>query len=168
MSFHFGEPMFESGAKRTRSTLSGFHTKRPINKSLIAVQQAGNTATDKSSTLFATTFPCTITGLRWDIAFTQDGGTGTAFIHWAIIIVRAGVTQDTLSITDGASFFDPESNCLVFGADTIANNVESKHHSGSTKTMRKMQGGDSLIFVAKGSATNTSRADGVIQFFCKT
>ncbi len=164
-----GAPVFfgEPSAKRGR-TASGFHTKRPINKSLIAVQQAGNTATDKSSTLFTTTFPCTITGLRWDLSFSQDGGAGLAFIHWAIILVRAGVTQDTLSITDGSSFFDPESNCLVFGSFTIENSTETKHAFGSTKTMRKLQGGDLLIFVAKGSATNTSRVDGIIQFFCKT
>ncbi len=162
------ESMFHAGEKRARVTTSGFHTKRPINKSIIAVQQAGNDATDTTSTLFTTTFPCTITGLRWDLAFTQDAGTGTAFIHWAIVLVRAGVTGDTLSITDGATFFDPETNCLVFGSFTIDNNTQTKHAAGSTKTMRKMQGGDILAFVAKGSATNTSRVDGVIQFFCKT
>ena len=154
--------------KRARTGFTGGGHKRPINKSLIAVQQSGNNATDTSSQLFATTFPCTITGLRWSLAITQDAGAGTAFIHWAIILVKAGVTQDTLAITDGASFFDPETNCLVFGAATIANNVDSKIMEGSTKTMRKMQGGDALVFVAKGSATNTSRIDGVIQFFCKT
>ncbi len=156
------------GGKRPRTSFTGGGHKRPINKSLIAIQQAGNDATDTSSQLFATTFPCTITGLRWSFSCTQDGGTATAFIHWAIIVVRAGVTQDTLSITDGSSFFDPETNCLVFGSTTIDNNVESKQFEGSTKTMRKMQGGDALVFVAKGSATNTSRIDGVVQFFCKT
>ncbi len=154
--------------KRARTGFTGGGHKRPINKSLIAVQQTGNNATDTSTQLFATTFPCTITGLRWSLAFTQDAGTATAFYHWAIIVVRAGVTQDTLSITDGASFFDPETNCLVFGAGTIDNNVESQIATGDTKTMRKMQGGDALVFVAKGSATNTTRVDGMIQFFCKT
>ncbi len=156
------------GHKRPRTAFTGGGHKRPINKSLVAIQQAGNNATDKSTQLFATTFPCTITGLRWAFTATQDAGTGTAFVHWAIVIVRAGVTQDVLTITDGASFFDPETNCLVFGATTIANNVESKDFIGDTKTMRKMQGGEALVFIAKGSDTNTTRIDGVVQFFCKT
>ncbi len=163
------DPSLVSGTnKRARTGFTGGGHKRPINKSLISILQTANDATDTSSQLFATTFPCTITGLRWTICFTQDQGTSTAFYHWAIVIVRAGVTQDTLTTTDGATFFDPESNCLVFGAGTIDNNVQSRVVEGSTKTMRKMQGGDALVFIAKGSATNTTRVDGVVQFFCKT
>ncbi len=163
------EPSPHSGFKHARTSFGASpHTKRPINKSLVAVLQSTNDATDTVTTLFTTTFPCTITGLRWDLTITQDAGTSTCFAYWVIAIVRQGMTIPTIATTDGATFFAPESDCLVFGTTTIENNIQSKDFIGSTKTMRKMQGGDTLIFIGKGAATNTHRVDGVVQFFCKT
>ncbi len=155
--------------KRTRTEFtSAHHTKRPINKSLIAISQDGNDSTDTSTQLFAVTFPCTIVGLRWSLSFFQAAGTAVCLFWWAIVIVRQGVTQATLGVSDGANFFLPESNCLVFGNGSIDNNVGDENFSGTTKTMRKMQGGDSLVFIAKGVGTDTSGVRGVVQFFCKT
>ncbi len=84
------------------------------------------------------------------------------------MVVRDGVAVDTLAISDAAAFFEPEQNCLVFGNGTVDNNVESVQFEGTTKTMRKMMGGDTLVFIHLGTATNTSGSRGVIQFFCKT
>ncbi len=73
-----------------------------------------------------------------------------------------------MAISDAAAFYEPEQNCLVYGTSFIDNNTAHTHAAGSTKTMRKMMGGDELIFIAKGTATNTSAMISVIQFFCKT
>ena len=158
-----------AGHKHQRTAFgSSPHAKRPIDKSLVAVQLTGINATDQSTTLLAVTFPCTMVGLRWSFTATQDAGTSTSFHHWAIVRNPDGVVLGTLAISDAAAFFEPEQNCLVFGAGTIPNNVDSTHYEGSTKTMRKLFVGDKLEFIVKGSATNTCRVDGVIQFFCKT
>ncbi len=164
------EPGAQHGGFKHARTAFGStpHAKRPIDKSLVAVQLTSINATDQSTTLLAVTFPCTIVGLRWSFTVTQSAGTATAFHHWAIVRNPDGITLGTLAISDAASFFEPEQNCLVFGAGTIANNVDSTHYEGTTKTMRRMFVGDKLEFIIKGSATNESRVDGVMQFFCKT
>ena len=163
------DPVEARGSKRARTAFVGSgHTKRPINKELISIQQAGVDATDVNTVLLAVTFPCTVTGLRWSLSFTQDGGTSHAFFYWAIVVHYDGTTVDTISTTDGASFYQPEKNVLVFGVGVIDNNTISERFEGTTKTMRKMQAGDKLAFIMKGSATNTTRCDGCVQYFCKT
>ncbi len=161
------EPSF--GGKHARTSFGATpHTRRPIDKNLVAVLKATVNATQENTTLLTTTFPCTIVGLRWELAVNQDGGTGLAGYSWGIVVVRDGVTVDTMATSDAASFFNPEENMLVFGVGSIENALETKTHSGSTKTMRKMQGGDKLVFIFKGIATETTGCRGVVQFFCKT
>ncbi len=142
--------------------------KRPIDKAIITVIKAGTNATQVETVLATITFPCTVTGLRWGLTFTQDAGTATAFFYWAIVIVRDRVTVSQISTSDAATFYAPEQNCLVWGSGTIENNINKPRYEGSTKTMRKLLVGDTIQFLHKGSATNTTRVDGVIQFFCKT
>ncbi len=143
-------------------------TRRPTDKKIIAVLKAGIDGTQVATTLITATFPCTIQGLRWVLNLTQDAGTGTAFTNWAIVILRDGLTQPTIASTDGATFYQPEQDCIVFGSNTIDNNVQSWHLEGHTKSMRKLMGGDKIVFIIVGSATNTTRCDGSIQFFCKS
>ncbi len=142
--------------------------KRPINKSLVAILKDTVTATDQTTVIFTATFPCTMVGLRWNLAMYQNTGTGTAVVNWAIVIVREGFTIPTLTVSDAGTFYSPESDCLVFGVATIYNNTQTKDFNGDTKTMRKMQGGDRLVFIARGIASETHSVRGIIQFFCKT
>ncbi len=143
-------------------------SKRPTDKNLVAIALAGVNATQQNTTLTTVTFPCTIVGIRWMIAVAQDAGTGAANSSWCINVLRDGGTQKNMSTSNGSTFFAPESDCLVFGFSIIDNNTETKIFEGSTKTMRKMMGGDKLIFSGLGIATSTSTFRGVIQFFCKT
>ncbi len=142
--------------------------KRPVDKQLVAITKTTLDGTQENTTLITVTFPCTIVGIRWNISVVQDAGTGNATCAWCINVLRDGGTQKVMSLTDGSTFFAPESDCLSFGIATIDNNVSSSNYEGSTKTMRKMMGGDKLIFSAVGTATNTSALRGIIQFFCKT
>lgn len=142
--------------------------RRPVDKQLVVVDKGLVDGTQVNTTLTTVTFPCTIVGLRWNISAIQDAGTGNALFAWCINVLRDGGTQKVMSLTDGSTFFAPESDCLSFGFGLIDNNTVTVMWNGSTKTMRKMMGGDKLIFSVKGIATNTIHLSGVIQFFCKT
>ena len=164
----FIAPVVSNPANMQQFIVRTTGSKRPVDKQLVVVTHSTINATQQNTTLVTVTFPCTIVGIRWDIAFIQDGGTGIAPHAWCINVLRDGGTQKVMSLTDGSTFFAPESDCLTFGTGLIDNNVQTLVYNGSTKTMRKMMGGDKLIFSSLGAATETSFCRGVIQFFCKT
>ncbi len=143
-------------------------SRRPVDKQLTSIFKDGVDGTQVATTLVTVTFPCTIVGLRWDIVAAQDAGTGLATGSWAIVVLRDGVTQPTIALSDASQFYNPEQDVMSFGQWAIDNNTHTVQNIGSTKTMRKMMGGDKLVFIAVGVATNTSAIRGVIQFFCKT
>ena len=154
-------------------------TKRPIDKSLIYINQdfgTSQTAVD----LLTVTYPCTIVGLRWDMIIQQVATVGT-MNHipgaWAIVLQREGLTLDTLGLANGTTLYNPEQQVLAFGSASlyltqVAGDVvknDKIHHSGATKTMRKMQGGDKLVLVCRSNVSDTPlNIGGAIQFFCKS
>ncbi len=144
--------------------------KRPIDKVMIVVAKPTVGTTQVSTTLLTATFPCTIVGLRWDLSVFVDGGTTPGIYGWAIVIVRQGITVSTISTGDGNTFFAPEQDVMAYGkgANQQIDIGTGRHYNGSTKSMRKMMGGDTLLFLAIGQDTQTSVFNGCIQFFCKT
>ncbi len=142
--------------------------RRPIDKFLVNVSKVGVDGTQVQTIIRTATTACTVTGLRWDLATSQQAATGAAKGRWAIVIVRDGLSAQTMAISDASSLYDPEQDVMAFGSWTIDNNVESFHWVGDTKTMRKLRIGDAIIFIAVGVATNTSNVEGVIQMFCKS
>ncbi len=155
--------------KRRRTSRGFVVAKRPIDKDLIVVTKDNLGASQTVQTLKTTTFPCTLTGLRWSIDIGGDGGTGLARTHWAIVIVRDGNTANTITTTGESTFYEPEQDVLAFGvALTQADLWDPKHFDGATKTMRKLMDGDLVQFLMLGEATNTSKVAGVVQFFCKS
>ncbi len=160
--------MEEGGSRKRLRPEGGFRTKRPTDKKIVSIGKGNMGTTNVATDLITATFPCTITGLRWNLSFAQDAGTGLAFFFWAIVIQRDGELLDIIGTTDGGSFYNPEQNVLTHGVGTIDNHSETKAVNGTTKSMRKLMGGDKYVFVARGTGTNTSRVDGQIQFFCKT
>ncbi len=142
--------------------------KRPTDKNLVSILLSGVDGTQQNTTMTTVTFPCTIVGIRWMLAVGQFGGSGLSENYWCINVLRDGGTQKAISTSNGSTFFAPESDCLVYGTSLIDNHADTKIFEGSTKTMRKMMGGDKLIFSTVGEATNTTVVRGVIQFFCKT
>ena len=145
--------------------------KRPVDKLLIVLKKQSVDATQVSTILTTVTFPCTIVGLRWDISASTSAGTGPGEIEWAIVKVTDGDSANTLSFTDGATLYAPEQAVMTWGVgnmppfDKSANPINWR---GDTKTMRKMMGGDQLIFIVRGEATNVADIRGAVQFFCKT
>ncbi len=98
----------------------------------------------------------------------QIAGTAVSKIAWAIVLVPDGDTVNTLAIADTNTLYAPEQNVLAFGVGLPQTTSNGSRFEGSTKTMRKMKGGDVLMIVAVAEATNTLDLFGCIQFFCKT
>lgn len=148
-------------SKRARTQMTGARSSRPIDKSLISIEEAVN-GSQTAVTLSTTTFPCTIVGLRWALSSNYTNTTGGGRIHWAIVLVPDGQSASTMATSSGADFYTPEQNVLAFGmgrfpdADANAGNVVG-NWEGSTKTMRKMKAGDLLQFIVIGSATNIAK-----------
>lgn len=160
-------------SKRRRTATVDRRAKRPIDKQLKVVTATALNATQDSVDLYTTTFPSTVTGLRWVLNFERDAGTNgsLATMGWAIIILPGGGTQGTLAIANTNDLYQPEQHVLAFGSG-----IDSQFNvggpglmfSGSTKSMRKLKAGDKLQFVAKGVATETFAYHGTIQFFLKS
>lgn len=147
-------------------------SKRPIDKELIAVSQT-LTNSQSSTTLKTTTFPCTVVGLRWDLSGSSSLTTGPSRADWAIVVVHDGLSESTMSTSDGSDFYTPEQDVLAFGsgrimdADGGAGNLQV-HWSGTTKTMRKLKQGDVLKVISLASNANAGVFQGIVQFFCKS
>ncbi len=165
--------MSRIGNKRRR-TETGFvqvvSQKRPIDKGLIMVNQSTSTSQVQSG-LVGATFPCTVTGLRWSLAYSGSSA-ASAFGMWAIIIVRDGLSASTLSFTDESTLYAPEQDVLAFGvlraADTDGGTGPGQILiEGTTKTMRKLMGGDAILFITKMNA-NAGSIVGCVQMFCKS
>ena len=145
--------------------------RRPIDKELKFVAQTLGTA-QVTTVLKTTTFPCTITGLRWDMSATSNLTTGASTMVWAIVITRDGNAVSTMSQSNGSDFYTPEQDVLTFGVrsfpDADLNGPLESHWVGSTKTMRKLKQGDVLNFIALGTAAAQGTVRSVVQFFCKS
>ncbi len=132
------------------------------------------TTSNVATTLKTTTFPCTIVGLRWDFVFQASSTAGNGIVSWVIVLVKDGNTANTISQSNGADMLTPEQNVMAFGtigmldADTTTGGPKQVHIQGSTKTMRKMQGGDLLQFISLSSLASAGTINGTVQFFCKS
>lgn len=159
--------------KRQRTTqggrTTGFVAKRPIDKELIAINRDITTA-QVETTLTSATFPCTVTGLRWSIGVINTYA-GNNPLYWAIVLVKDGNAASGIATSNGSSLYQPEQNVLAFGVCELDNpadgGVSAYQFEGSTKSMRKLMGGDQLLFIANAGANGYS-IRGAIQFFCKT
>lgn len=163
-------------SKRQRTTTGGAFVvrgggKRPIDKQLIVINDSMTAGTQESTTLTTATFPCTVTGIRWDISATSTIS-GLTQVWWAIVLVKDGNSANNFATSDGSSFYQPEQNVLAFGvaicgdADGNSGNLQQRME-GSTKTMRKLMAGDKLQVVYVATNFDASLT-GIVQFFCKT
>ncbi len=161
---------FNNKKRRFNEIVAIRSTKRPIDKQIINVAQTVD-ASQAQTTLFTFTFPGTVTGLMVDLSFIQDAGTGTGAYSWVIVALREGTTLSTISLTNAGSLYQPEQNVMMWGRGTSIRSTGDnavRNYSQRTKTMRKMMGGDTLVFASLGEATNTHFLNGAVQFFIKT
>ena len=99
---------------------------------------------------------------------TGTAGNISNFV-WAIVLVRDGNTANSMTITNGSSFYKPEQNVLAFGVGPSGKDDSTPTVVyGNTKTMRKLLIGDTIVFLAKRQNTETTSYRGIIQLFCKS
>ncbi len=155
---------------RKRPRLAPRGARRPIDKDLIVVKQTTTTSVSTTA-MKTTTFPCTVVGIRWT-GVVKSLVASTQTISWAIVITRDGDSVNTPSQSNGASFYTPEQDVLMFGVTTLVSNATATaqvfQFEGSTKTMRKLKAGDVLNFISLNSDANGSELDAIVQFFCKS
>lgn len=143
-------------------------TKRPVDKDVVNVKKDAVAGSQVATGLITAAYPCTATGIRWDLCAAQDAGSGTCSGTWAIIHLPDSNTASTISLTDTSTVYSPEQHVLAFGRWCIVAGSNTVHWNGSTKTMRKLKVGDKVNFIALGVATNTTALRGAIQIFCKS
>lgn len=144
--------------------------KWKINKHLIYVNKSLSATTQSSTTLFTTTYPCTVMGLRWDGVFMSNSSVSDTFATWCIVVVKDTITESTMSQTDGSNFYRPEQDVLTFGVVVGTDSdggvgPKGTHINGTVKTKRKLQTGDTLEFLIKPTSTNGCSIDVICQFF---
>lgn len=159
-------------SKRRRTTPLVRTARRPIDKELKVVFK-NMSAAQQQTILKTATFPCTLTGLRWDISANSILVSSPVTIHWCIVVVHDGNSANAMAISDAADFYTPEQDVLTFGITRLAdadlgNGPSTTHWSGSTKTMRKLKQGDQLICLVQSTTAAVGAFIGIIQFFCKS
>lgn len=152
--------------KRARTNFAP-QAKRPIDKSLINIAKTLSGTTQAETVLTTATFPCTVTGLRWEINGVNDQ-VADEIVRWAIILVKDGNSANAIGASDGSTFYEPEQNVLAWGVlgTHAASGPMLSVNAGTTKSMRKLMGGDRILFIVKGDA-NAPKINGCVQFFCK-
>ena len=153
--------------RRSSSTLVRRTSARSLTKKIVNIDKTAVGTAQTSTTLFTTTFPCTIVGIRYNLTMAANTG-GHPNARWAIVRVPDGYSASTISMTDSNDFYSPEKNVLVFGNLQCDQASETRYVEGVCQTSRKMQTSDTLVFLLIGSsATNTIDVHGDVQFFSK-
>lgn len=149
--------------------------KRNIDKQLIGINELHTTIADHPQILYTCTFPCTLVSMRWSIIASATA-VNTTFL-WNICIVRQNVVGGPVTLTlpvsnnPGVTYSAPETDVIAFGisdAIVIAAKTASMPLQDSTKTQRKLQAGDQVVWVSHQLAANQISCAGVFQFFIKT
>lgn len=162
--------------RRTRGTYS-LKKVRPKDKQIIGVSGANfNTVDNYAQVLYTASFPATVTGLRWELSFSHTTKLYQN-VNWAIVILRQGVTASPLSTAANGTLYAPEQNVLAWGVCTLTGAPVDATSAGTgrpvdtdmgtTKSMRKLMGGDRLVLLANLAETVDAplRMQGAIQFF---
>lgn len=145
--------------------------KRPIDKKLFGMRVALPAAATTNQTIYTTTFPGTVTGIRWDLSFCPTASVATGDGVWCIFILREGVNIPVVAqaafgaLTDG-----PEQNVLACGNWThgLLNEIDIDRQIGMTKTQRKLMGGDTLGITFQSTGGGATLIKAILQFFIKS
>jgi len=166
--------------RRGRRRVVNIQSKRPIDKGLIMGHLDLTGAMQGSRIILpvggtGVSFPGTVTGIRWAISYFTNGATTQSVCNWIIVKCREGTTPNNIN-NGGAiqNLYIPESDVISWGQ--LNSNAQGAGtldmcpwvDSGTTKSMRKLQAGDALHFVAQDNITTASQVFFTIQFFYKT
>ena len=150
-----------------RVKISGPKAKRPIDKRIITLSQNMDNSQD-NVTLFTCTFPCTLLGLRVNIA-SEISTVNTNWGLAVISVVQDGTTPGAIDLTTGNSSYEPEQNVMWGGVfPGYAVHVQAAWYPDVIKTKRKMKVGDSLVLSCLGAGANVQVLRGMITYFIMT
>ena len=164
-------------SKRRRVFAGRVQAPRPVDKVMTSVSLGTISATQKQAVIFTATTACTVVGLRWSLYIEGNAGTeGVPHDYgWCIIKIDDGDTANDMDFANSAKFYAPEQNVMAAGvgsnrADAASAAVPTMKNNwnGSSASKRKMRIGDKISFACKGIATETVRAKGLVQLFCKS
>lgn len=164
-------------SKRRRNTVAHGHgagrrSARPINKEIVGIVNTASSAAQSEQQVWITTYPATIVGIRWEMsAISNIPSTNTSW--WALVVVREGDTPNIAGLGPGTTLYKPEQDVMTWDIMTLASNTSTAgpvthHQSGSTKTMRRLQGGDKIVFITDADQVNATLYKGFFQFFIKS
>lgn len=152
--------------RRRRPYAAIVSMKRPIDK-VLYTNNATITPAVAAYQLYATSFPGTLTGLRWKIKFLQSAATAN-YGQYYFMIKRDGIA-DPSALTWGGTPVAPEQNVLGMGLFAHhANNTMTYEDSGEVKTQRKLMGGDKFMLYINCAAGATTNFYVQVQFFIKS
>ncbi len=142
-----------------------------LNKRLFVVNEEVSAGTFHK-TILRGSYPCTATGLRWDLSIQGPGANDQdSNFAWAVVITRDGNETGQISFTTENNMYEPEQDVLAYGCCRLANaskpGPQTLHFNGSTKSMRKIQSADQLKFVY-ASSDDIGHIYGTVQVFCKS
>lgn len=180
-------------AKRRRT----MKAKRPVDKLVISDTNLAVVANSAARNIFTATYPCTVSGFRAAVTFRNHVITRGAVLpitemsmscccHWALVIVRQGMTSPVMSVGGLGPLYTPEQNLLMYGqgsldwswhVDTLTPLTTRNNGPGpvchsiiiESGTKRKMMGGDTLQLIqttSGGLNATTVDIDSTVQFFC--
>jgi len=92
-----------------------------------------------------------------------------SFATWAIVVVKDGLTENTLQLTDGAATYSPEENVVMMGVLAREDNSSlSPRFTGEYKRTDEveevqLQPGDKLVFIVRGTLGLSNGMGGYIE-----
>jgi len=169
--------------RRFRKAVYSVQQKRPIDKQLVDGYLALTGTASKYIKIYpfsgdgGVTFPGTLTGFRWTISSVNRDEANANLTRWAIVKCREGLIPNALNnhgggtVSSCGTMYAPEQDVIAWGQNTLNSGLDFPsliNNEGSTKSMRKMQNGDALYFVANDTSAAASGIMFIIQFFYKT
>ena len=130
--------------RRYRRSIS----KYSWTKELRTVAQASTTG-QVATLLYDAVVPSVVKGVSVDSISVTN-------VFQAIILVKAGDTLNTISLVDGATFYQPESNVMWWS-------VTPGDDPYTSRSVRKMNPGDKLYFVT--TTSGAQKREAIVQFY---
>ncbi len=137
---------------------------RVINKESVGTQV--------STTVLTTTFPCTLSAVKYSIGVFNNAAASSRVFRWALVFVADGNSANTISFVDAADFYTPEQHIIAFGSanlsETGGDGAPTAHWNRSLSTRVNMRTGDLILFLCAAESGTDLFVDGTVQLLCKT
>lgn len=156
-----------------------FPIVRPVEKEIIYFNHLVSSTSIIHTNLYTATFPCTVENLRWDMmVYHESILTAVQVAGWAIVVVRHSEQNGDLSFANGDDFYTlANANVMAHGIEGTCFEVDPQlsaqtptivNSEGTSKTARKLQNGDRLVWIGKSTHVVGANMQGVVQFIIKS